>query len=151
MIGATKLLILISVWMTLIFTQVTVVWEKKWVSIFSEISQLIWMKFSKMLQPVGVLKLMLNLFCRSNIQGRELCWYDFIKHMINIALCQDTCGSICFKLGMMLDMTKLYSLIPVWLTLILVKGHRVMGKLELVKSFCCTVAWHNKCSWWLIM
>ena len=25
------------------------------------------------------------------------------------------------------------------------QGHRVMGKLELVQSFCCKVAWSNTC------
>ena len=38
--------------------------------IFSEISQFIQMKFGVILQPVGFFfKLMLNLFCASNIEG----------------------------------------------------------------------------------
>ena len=49
--------------------------------------------------------------------------------MINIVLCQDTCELISFKLGMALDRTKLYSVIPVWMTLMFTQGHR--GKLEL--------------------
>ena len=36
--------------------------------------------------------------------------YDYI------VLCQDICELICFKLGMMLDITKLYIMIPVWMT-----------------------------------
>ena len=33
---------------------------------------LVWMKFSMLPQPAGLLKLMLNLFYSCNIQGREL-------------------------------------------------------------------------------
>ena len=43
--------------------------------------------------------------------------------------------TICFRLGMFLSITKLYSLIPVWMTLMLAQGHRVMRKLKLVQSF----------------
>ena len=55
----------------------------------------------------------------------------------------EICGPICFKLGMMLDMTNLYSLIPVWMTSVFTQGHGVMGNLGLVQSFCCKVAWSN--------
>ena len=61
----------------------------------------------------SMLKLMLNLFCTSNIQGRELCLCDFIKYIFNTGLRLDTFESIFFNLGMMLDTTKLYSLISV--------------------------------------
>ena len=66
------------------------------------------MKSRMLPQPVGLLKLMLNLFCTSNTQGREICRCEFIKYTINIVLCLDTCEQICFKLGMMLGAT--YSL-----------------------------------------
>ena len=56
------------------------------------------------------------------IDMRDICWCDFIKHIINIVLCWNTWGPICFKLGMMLDMTELCNLIPVWMTL--THGHR---------------------------
>ena len=56
-------------------------------------------------------------------------------------LCLDTCELICFKLGVMLDMTRLDSLIPVWMTLMFTQGHRIMGKLELWQSFCCKCLW----------
>ena len=58
-------------------------------------------------------------------------------------MCEDTYEWICFKLVVMLNSTKLYSLIPVWMTMIFTQGHRVMGKLEHVQSFCCKVAWSN--------
>ena len=67
------------------------------------------MKFSLLLQPVGLLKFMLSLFCTSNIQGRELCWREFMKYSFNIDMYQDTCEPVCFKLGMVLYTTKLYS------------------------------------------
>ena len=66
-----------------------------------------------LLQLVGLLKFMLNLFCTNTFQARELCGRDFIKYRINIVLCQDTCQLICFKLGMILDTTIVYSLILV--------------------------------------
>ena len=47
------------------------------------------------------------------------------------------------KFGTMLDTTKVNSLIPVWMTLMFTQGYRVVGKLELVQSFCCKVAWNN--------
>ena len=54
-------------------------------------------------------------------------------------MCQDTCELFCFKLDMMLDRTRLYSLILVCMTLMFTQGHRVIGKLELVQLFCCKV------------
>ena len=49
---------------------------------------------------------------------------------------------ICFKLDVMLDTTKLFTFIPVY-TLSFSQGHRFMGNLETVQSFCCRVAWSN--------
>ena len=43
------------------------------VSTFSLMWLPVCMKFSMLLLPAGLLKLMLTLFCASNIQGRELC------------------------------------------------------------------------------
>ena len=45
-------------------------------------------------------------------------------------MCQETFESIC--LNVMLNTCKLYTLIPVWITLMFTQGHRVVGKLELV-------------------
>ena len=75
--------ILISVWMTLTFIQSQLCEKSKTPeSIFLETSLSIWMKFSVLPQSVALLKLMLNLFCTSNIQGRELCWHDFMKYVM---------------------------------------------------------------------
>ena len=76
MIGITKLRILILVSMTLTFFQGHTCMRNKQTNVgvhFSEKSQSIWMTFSLLPQPVGFLKLLLNLFGASNIQGRELC------------------------------------------------------------------------------
>ena len=53
----------------------------------------IWMKSNMLPQFLGLLKLILNLFDTIDIQGRELCWCDFIKkkNATYIFLCQDTC------------------------------------------------------------
>ena len=63
----------------------------------------------------------------------------FYKEAFNIGLRSDAYEPISFKQGMMLEMTKLFVLIPVWITLTLPQGHRIMTKL--VQSFCCKVAW----------
>ena len=60
----------------------------------------------------------------------ELFWCDFM--WFNIVMYQDSCELICFKLCMILDTTKLHSLIPIWMTLMFIQDHRVTGKLELV-------------------
>ena len=75
------------------------------------------MKFSVLPQSVGwfVEAYADNLlfFNTSNFQGRELSVCDFSEMYINIVMCQDTCEQICFKLCMILNTTKLYSLIAV--------------------------------------
>ena len=93
--------------------------------------------------PCWVFKLVLNFFCTRNIQGRELCWCDFMKYVLNIVLYQDTCERICFRFSMMLNRTILYSLIPVWMILMYTQCHRVTGNLELVQAFCCKAAWSS--------
>ena len=81
-----KLYIFISVWKKLTVIQGHIYMRnfKTLMPIFSEITKSICMKFSMLPQPVGLLKLMLPFFNTSNIQGRELCWCDFIKYTINI-------------------------------------------------------------------
>ena len=86
---------------------------------------------------------MLNLFCTSSIQVGEVYWRDFMRYTFSVVLCQNTCKPICFKLGRILGTTKLYSLTPVWVTLMFIQGHRVRGKLALVQSFCCKDAWSS--------
>ena len=92
-----------------------------------------WIEFSMPTWPVGLLKLMLNSFCTSNIQGRVS---DFVKYAFNIGLRSDAYELISFKLDIMLDITKLSTLIPVWMRLTSTQGHRAITNLELVLLFC---------------
>ena len=48
------------------------------------------MKFSMLSQTVGMLNLTQNLFCTSNIQGRELYLCDLIKHTFGTGPRPDT-------------------------------------------------------------
>ena len=65
-------------------------------------------------------------------------------------MCWDTCKQICFKLGMMLNATKLCSLIPVW-------PWCSLKVTELQKARICAVIVLQscmkelKCWWWLII
>ena len=52
-------------------------------------------------------------FCMINIQGRELGFSDFEENMLKIGLHLDASELISFKFAVMIDMTKLYILIPV--------------------------------------
>ena len=58
-----------------------------------------------------------------------------MKYTFNIVMYQDTCDLICdlicIKLGMRFNTPDLYSLIPLWITLVFTQGDRVTGKLEL--------------------
>ena len=135
----TRLYILMSVWITLTFTQGHQKLRRPFSCKFKH-----WFGWNWVFpQPVGLLKLTLYLFCTSSIQGREPCWCDFMKCVINIFMCQDTCELICFKLCMRLYSTKLYNLFTVWITLMFTQGPRVTGKLEVVQLFYCKVAWSS--------
>ena len=47
-----------------------------------------------------------------NIQGKEHYLGDFMKNTFNFGFCLDDCEPISFELGVMLDTTRLCSLIP---------------------------------------
>ena len=51
--------------------------------------------------------------------------------MFMVIMCQDTSELICFKLGMMLNTTQLYTLIPDRMILMFLQGHGVKGKVNL--------------------
>ena len=53
----------------------------------------------------------------------------------NIGLGSDIDVLFSFKLGMVIDITKLYSLIPVWMTLTFIQGRSWLRKQNLVCSF----------------
>ena len=70
-------------------------------------SQSMSMNFRVLPQPVGLLKLVLDLCHMIDIQRREFCLRDFY------GLHWDTCDMIfCINLGLMLYSTKLYSMNP---------------------------------------
>ena len=106
LIETTMLFILISVWMTWTITQGHNCMR----------NQKLWCPFlcidldaiQYVTTTCGLLKLMLDLFCTRTIPGRELCWLDFVKHMLNIFMFLDTCELICFKLSFMLNANKRY-------------------------------------------
>ena len=64
-------------------------------------------------------------------------------------LCRDACEPvcfkpICFKPGVTSDSIKLYSMVPVRITLTFAQGHMATRRLELVQSFCCKAARRNR-------
>ena len=138
MIETTNLYILVSIWSQNFMRK-----QQFWCLFSRKCRYRLWMKFSLLSQPVGFLKLMLNSFSTSIIEGRELCWCGCMKYAFNIVMCQDTCEPICFKLGVMLNTAEFYSLIPVWMILVFTQGQRVAGNRDLVQSFCCEAAWGN--------
>ena len=62
------------------------------------------------------------------IQRKEHFLCDFVKNVFKIDLGSDTYEQIFFKLNMMIDTTKLYILIPMWMTLVFKQGDIVMRK-----------------------
>ena len=87
-------------------------------------------------QPAGFLKFMLDVFYMISVQGREPYLGNYIEYSFNFVLCFDAYEPISFKLGMMIDMTSLYCLIPVWIILTLIQGHWLMRKVEHMQLFC---------------
>ena len=74
------------------------------------------MKFNMQLQSGGIMKFMITLFWTIDIQIRVLYLGDFIRYTVNVGL--RFYVLISFKHAVMLDMTKLCSLIPVWMALV---------------------------------
>ena len=80
------------------------------------------MEFSLFPQPVGLLKFMLRIFHTISIQWREHFLGDCIEYTFSTGLCRDSCEVICFRCGMIVDTTELYSMIIVWMTLAVTQG-----------------------------
>ena len=100
------------------------------------------------LEPVG--KADISLLYTIGIQGRNLHLSDFVKYTSNIGLRSVTYKPISFKLGVIIDSIKLYSLIPASVTLTIIESRKVTRMLESVHSFCCKVARSSPLRW-LIM
>ena len=63
--------------------------------------------------PVKLFELMQNLVHTIAVQGRKLYLGGFMKNTFHIGLHSDAYGPIPSKAGVMIDLTSLYSLIPV--------------------------------------
>ena len=115
-------------------------------AIISQSFQLIWMELDLLLRTVGVVNLILmlsHLFC---VQGKEPYFWDFVKKKsFNIGLYSDIYGQISFKLGIMIETTKLYILISVLVTFTFIQGHRCMGNQKLWCQFFCKFEYQ---CWW---
>ena len=109
MVETAKLYILLPVWMT-----VTIIWGHRSVRNHKLLFPLS-LKFHDLdkIQPVDLLKLILVLFLMIVIQGRKFYLCDFRNHTLNIGMCLHTSHPICYKPGMVVDVTKLFSMIPV--------------------------------------
>ena len=99
--------------------------------------QLILVEFAILLRLVGVMNLILILSHPFSIQGREPNSCDFIekRKKINVFLYSDIYGSVSFRLGLMIKITKLYILISVWMTLTFIQGHSCMNNQKILCPF----------------
>ena len=94
-------------------------------------------------QAVGFIKLNL-IFLTTGIQGSVYVIYHWhwpvFRHF-----------RTKFVIWLMLDKTKCYILITVWMTMTITQGHGVTRKLVLAQSLFCIVAWRNPnfCDGWL--
>ena len=70
------------------------------------------MKFSMLPRLVCLLKLELNLLHMIKIQGRELYLQDFVMDVFDTGWHPDAFDSISFKIGVLIDTSIVYSLIP---------------------------------------
>ena len=87
MIENTKLYILILVWMTLIFIQGHSCMRNQKLQFTVDVDEIQYVAITCWVVEADANNL---LFCASAIQGRELCWCDFMKYMFYIILCHDT-------------------------------------------------------------
>ena len=81
--------------------------------IFSQCSQPMRIQFGILPLAIGLFKLMFNLICIINIQGREPAFGDIKKYMFMTGCRFNASEPFFFKLGMMKGMSKLYMLVPV--------------------------------------
>ena len=117
-IKTTKLYILMSCWDDLVFICHSCIRKQN-----------LWCPFShKYVNGYG----WNSVCCHNLLVCWSACCCDVMKCAVSIVICHDTCEPICFRLGVMLNSTKLYSLVPVRIT----QGHRVTGNVQLVQSFC---------------
>ena len=76
-------------------------------------SEWIWMELGKTLRLNDFINLIFISACLITIQGREPILRNFIEEKFDVGLQSDIFGLISFKLGMVIDNTKPYCLVPV--------------------------------------
>ena len=121
----TKLYILISVWMALTFIHGHSCMRFFFLNPRTFHCRFQWSSVCCLNQLVCCSSL-LDLPCTAIFKGENSA-DNFIKCTFNIVMCRDTYESICLKICVIQSTTKLYSLIPVWMTLMLTQGSRFTG------------------------
>ena len=89
---------------------------------------LIWLVF-KGRNPLYVIHL-------CNIQGREVCLFDFHQRNINICFHPDICCLISFKFDTVMETTELDSLMPLWMTFVFIQDHSFMSFFFFFSNVC---------------
>ena len=85
--------------------------------------QLIWMEIGTLLRIVGMMNLIIILFHPLSNQGREPNFCDFVSKNFNVGFYSDISRPISFRFGMMIERTKLYIMVSLWMTLTFIQGH----------------------------
>ena len=118
MVGTFVLYVLIIVKCHWLPTTVTISRENEvfW-SNFLQLPRSIWIKLSALLQPVGLLKLITNLFSIWNIPGREPYQRNLMKNVFNVGSRSGIQEPTSSNDGGIVDTTDIYSLILVLITL----------------------------------
>ena len=78
------------------------------------------------MRPVGVINLMFFFFVHSLFEGENPILCDFVKKTFNIGWYSDIYRQFSFQVDMMIEITKLYTLISLWMTWTFIQGHSCM-------------------------
>ena len=105
--------------------------------IFSPICRSIWMKIGELAWPFVLFNLISSI---ANMQERERDVDVLLRVCFRLACVRMLMIRFYSKLVIMIDVTKLYILIPICMAWILLTVTRLQ---ELVLWFCCKVAWSN--------
>ena len=91
------------------------------------------MEFGILLRLVGMMNVILIYCVHSDFKGENS--YEFVKKKIDIGLYLDIYRPVFFKLSVMIETTKLYIFMSVWMTLIFIQGHSCMRNQKLWFNF----------------
>ena len=93
------------------------------------------MEFDILLRLVGVMNLEKNYCVQRIFIGENPFYVILLRKQINIDEYSNIYRPISFKLGMMIETTKVYILIPVWMTFKFILGHSCMINHKLLHPF----------------